>query len=90
MIPSNLHKKVKEFVSLKKAGTGRLYDKTGNMVIVPEKQLDVWRQYIEDLFSDTRCCIPDARNCINGPEITSDEIIKALKDTKESKPQALA
>lgn len=85
----NLHKKVKEMANCnKKRPTAILRDKNNDIVLGINNKLRRWKEYVEELFNDSRPNTPpEADEDINesGPEITKGEIIHAIKTQRDGK-----
>lgn len=85
----NLHKKVKEMANCnKKRPTAILRDQNNDIILGVENKLQRWREYVEELFNDSRPYTPPAADELmneKGLEITKDEIIHAVKSQKDGK-----
>lgn len=83
----NVHKKVKELTGTsKQKQLNILYDNSGKLITEIEQKLDIWKNYIEQLFKDDR----RHNNLENiegelGPDIIKDEVIHALNTLKNGK-----
>uniref|UniRef100_A0A8D8L8K4 Craniofacial development protein 2 n=1 Tax=Cacopsylla melanoneura TaxID=428564 RepID=A0A8D8L8K4_9HEMI len=81
----NLYKKIKELAGLSKKNiNNNLMDEDGHLIINTEDKMNVWKQYIEDLFDDDR---PDTEEteARTGKEITISEIQNVIKTSKNRK-----
>lgn len=83
----NIHKKVKEM-----AGTSRqkrlniLYDNNGKIITEVEQKLDMWKNYIMQLFKDGRRKTNlESIEGEMGPDIIKEEVIYALNTLKNRK-----
>ncbi|XP_030747109.1 uncharacterized protein LOC115875737 [Sitophilus oryzae] len=83
----NVHKKVKELAGLqKKRQPSILTDQNGKIIMEMEEKLRTWKNYIIELFDDERDInrlVTEQEN--SGPEITKEEVIHAIKITKDGK-----
>ena len=50
-----LYKKIKELTPKQHISTQTIKDKDGNLLSEPEKILERWAQYVEELYNDSRC-----------------------------------
>uniref|UniRef100_A0A8D8UNP4 Craniofacial development protein 2 n=1 Tax=Cacopsylla melanoneura TaxID=428564 RepID=A0A8D8UNP4_9HEMI len=81
----NLYKKIKELSGLtKKNSNNNLMDNDGHLIIDTDEKMEVWRQYIEELFDDDRPNLMET-DAQSGPEITIEEIKNAIKTSKNRK-----
>lgn len=78
------HKKVKQMVGKSRHKTATLMDKDGKVIIDDADKLEIWKDYILNLFGDTRSEI-HASQATTGPSITRDEILHALRTMKSGK-----
>ena len=83
----NVHKKVKELAGTqKRKQPSTLYNSEGKIITELEERLKAWWRYVNELFTDERQ-EPNLRNGQEdeGPEITKDEVIYALKRMRNGK-----
>lgn len=82
----HLHKKIKVMTHTYKRKTpAKLIDDNNKLVIDKPEELEVWRAYITECFSDFRETIDQFDSGLDGPEILKEELLKALKETKNGK-----
>lgn len=83
MIPSNVHKEVKEITGLNRRRHETILRNDNNdLILGTKKKLGRSKEYIQTLFDHDRHCVaPPTNNQINlkGPEITKEEVIHAIK-----------
>uniref|UniRef100_A0A8D9EV91 Craniofacial development protein 2 n=1 Tax=Cacopsylla melanoneura TaxID=428564 RepID=A0A8D9EV91_9HEMI len=82
----NVHRKVKEITGkFRKKNWGKLIDEDGNLIVTKDEQKEVWKNYLETLFYDTRITQEPVTANKEGPGILKEEIELAIKQTKEGK-----
>lgn len=83
----NVHKKIKELGNKnRKHHTTFLRDKNNRIVIGIEDKLKQWTQYVKTLFNEDRPPTPTLEDISElGPEITTEEITRAVKLQKNRK-----
>ncbi|XP_072400639.1 uncharacterized protein [Diabrotica undecimpunctata] len=80
-----LHKKVKEIINNRNRKKTVLTGQQGNMIMETEEKLKHWQTYIEELFDDQRQPLCDNFPEETGPEISKEEVMQAVKSSKNSK-----
>ncbi|KAL1448667.1 hypothetical protein WDU94_003512 [Cyamophila willieti] len=83
----NQHKKIKEIIGRKQTKVnGILMNNDNNLILCAEERLKHWENYILQLFDDER---PETNgleeNSETGSDITVDEILKSLQNSKNRK-----
>lgn len=79
----NMFRKVKDAAGMFTRNRARLlYDERGNPVLVLADRLVMWENYIAGLFKDSRAEAPLVISNIEGPPITSEEVERAIKSSK--------
>uniref|UniRef100_A0A6P7FMQ0 Uncharacterized protein LOC114329388 n=1 Tax=Diabrotica virgifera virgifera TaxID=50390 RepID=A0A6P7FMQ0_DIAVI len=82
----HLHKKLKEFTGTTYSqGPNNLINAEGKLISSPEEQINMWEDYIKELFYDIR--EPPTLNKENdeGPPILQSELEYALRQLKNNK-----
>lgn len=84
----NVYKKVKELCGIKKMNRNNiLLDKNGKIIPDINGKLERWKEYIQELFEDERQpeIITEEQDEENGPHITKEEVINAIKMMKSNR-----
>uniref|UniRef100_A0A8D8TK36 Craniofacial development protein 2 n=1 Tax=Cacopsylla melanoneura TaxID=428564 RepID=A0A8D8TK36_9HEMI len=81
----NMHKKIRELTGAKKQATHYLLNDNGDIIIETSEQIQLWEQYIEQLFDDERESVENIESPPSGPEILKEEISYAIQNIKRGK-----
>ncbi|XP_055380706.1 uncharacterized protein LOC129611541 [Condylostylus longicornis] len=84
----NLHKKIKETAGVYRKQTfSNLVDNNNNIVLDQEQKKQVWKEYIEEVFDDISRtdALRTSETEPTGPSITTEEIKRAIKLSKNNK-----
>ena len=83
----SLHEEVKEITGTSKKSNqsgGNIKSKDGTILFEHDEVLERWKEYIEELFEDTRPEKPQVSN-LTGPPILTEEIEEAMRATADKK-----
>lgn len=83
----NMHKKVKEAAGIfKVTNNGKLHNKNNQIIVDKHKKIDTRKDYIEDLFEDSKISKHQPEfTSTNSVPIMSEEVKKAISKIKNSK-----
>lgn len=86
----NVHRKVREATGrFRKKVCGKLIDEHGRLIIDKDEKKDIWKQYLEKLFNDSRNEQEPNNNETSGPDILKEEVRSAIKQIKQGKATGL-
>ena len=80
-----VHKKIKWTIGTRKPNVNLIEDKMGHLQTSMCGKLAVWKEYIEELFHDTRPMEHGIKETSSGPPITITEVKQALRRMKDGK-----
>lgn len=82
----NMHKKIRETAGTYKTNTtGRLHNTDDKIIINKAERMDIWKNYITELFEDNRTELPPEPNNPVSIPITENEVTKAITQLKDGK-----
>lgn len=63
-----------------------LVDETGKLIINPQRKLERWTEYMQQLFDNNRTTrsTSETKNSDNGPDIVAVHALKNMKNNKVS------
>ena len=76
-----LYRKIKEMTAKKHVNVQGIKDKDGNLLLEPQKVLERWAQYVEDLYNDQRGNI-QRESLLQQTKISENEVISAIDKSK--------
>jgi len=79
-----MFKVIKEMTAKRSSASSCIRNKDGDILFEADKILERWKEYVEDLFNDSRPANP-IKNFLQGPEILKSEVENAIKTMSKGK-----